>query len=97
MFANLPSAAIVRRALCRSNGPYWICVSIPEIKGIWSLDKEVSPLNETPRLNGALHIDLLTQHLAALRSETYTHALHTSHVAGRELEPDLNSLSLSSS
>lgn len=95
MFANLPSAAIVQNAICSSNGPYWICVSTPEIKRIWSLDEEVSPLNETLRLNGALHIDLMTQHLAAPQSKMYTHVVHTLCTGGREPELDLNSLSSS--
>lgn len=75
--------------MCSSNGLYWICVSIPEIKQILSLDEEVSPL-ETTRLNGVLHIDLMTQHFAAPQSKTYTHVLHTWRTAGRDLEPDLN-------
>lgn len=95
LFANLPSAAIVQNAICSRNGPFWICVSIPEIKQIRSLDEEVSPLNETLRLNGAPNIDLMTQHLAAPRAKTYTRVVPTSHTAARELEPDLHLLSLS--
>lgn len=97
MFANLPFAAIVQNALCSSNGPYWICVSIKEIGRIWSLDKEVSPPNETLRLNGAFRIDLMTQHSAAPRPKRYTHGIHTLRFAGGELKLDLNSLSLSPS
>lgn len=73
-----------------------MCVSIPEIKRILSLDEEVSPL-ETPRLNGALHIDLMTQHFAAIQSKMYTQVVHAARAAGRELEPDLHLLRWSSS
>lgn len=60
MFANLPTAAIVRNIIASGNGPRRIFVSIPEIKRIQSLDEEVSPLNEPLRVNGGFYIDLMT-------------------------------------
>lgn len=94
MFANLPSAAIVRNIIASGNGPHSL-VSTPEIKRIQSLDGEVSPLKETQSKRRLSYRFNDTRRLVR-RAKTSAH-VRTTRTAGRELEPDLNSLRLSSS